>query len=120
RYGLPYLGARNEPLALYFPAYPNTANAGFTAELPAQTLARGTADVRTVVINSVGTRTEIDRRRLVTESRCMRNLKWRAAILLLAPFAACVLVYLPTLSGALLSDDYAVLAALSEWSQEGL
>jgi large repetitive protein len=69
RYGLPYVGARNEPLALYFPAYPNTANAGFTVELPAQTLARGTADVRTVVINSVGTRTEIDRRQLVTESR---------------------------------------------------
>jgi hypothetical protein len=69
RYGLPYLGARTEPLALYFPAYPNTANAGFTVELPAQTLARGAADVRTVVINSVGTRTEIDRRQLVTESR---------------------------------------------------
>ena len=69
RYGLPYVGARNEPLALYFPAYPNTANAGFTVELPAQTLGRGAAEVRTVVINSVGTRTEIDRRRLVTESR---------------------------------------------------
>ncbi|HEY1437755.1 MAG TPA: hypothetical protein VGG82_09675 [Casimicrobiaceae bacterium] len=69
RYGLPYLGARNEPLALYFPAYPNTANAGFTAELPAQALASGAADVRTIVINSAGTRTEIDRRRLVTESR---------------------------------------------------
>jgi hypothetical protein len=49
----------------------------------------------------------------------MRNLRWRAAILVLAPFAACALVYLPTLSGALLSDDYAVLAALSDWSQEG-
>jgi hypothetical protein len=69
RYGLPYLGARNEPLTLYFPAYPNTANAGFTVELPAQTLARGAANVRTVVINSVGIRTEIDRRQLVTESR---------------------------------------------------
>jgi hypothetical protein len=69
RYGLPYVGARNEPLALYFPAYPNTANAGFTAELPAQALASGAADVRTIVINSAGTRTEIDRRRLVTESR---------------------------------------------------
>jgi hypothetical protein len=69
RYGLPYLGARNEPLALYFPAYPNTANAGFTAELPAQALASGAASVRTVVINSVGIRTEIDRRQLVTESR---------------------------------------------------
>jgi hypothetical protein len=69
RYGLPYQGARNEPLALYFPTYPNTANAGFTVELPAQTLAHGAADVRTVVINSQGTRTEIDRRQLVTEAR---------------------------------------------------
>jgi len=49
----------------------------------------------------------------------MRNLRWRTAILVLAPFVACALVYLPTLSGALLSDDYAVLAALSDWSQEG-
>src|ERR1700731_148492 len=49
----------------------------------------------------------------------MRNLRWHAAILVLAPFAVCALVYLPTLSGALLSDDYAVLAALSDWSQEG-
>src|SRR6266404_6267144 len=49
----------------------------------------------------------------------MRNLRWRTVILVLAPFVACALVYLPTLSGALLSDDYAVLAALSDWSQEG-
>jgi hypothetical protein len=69
RYGLPYRGARDEPLALYFPTYPNTSNAGFTAQLPAQTLARGTAEVRTIVINAVGTRTEIDRRQLVTEAR---------------------------------------------------
>jgi len=48
----------------------------------------------------------------------MRNLTWRTAILVLAPFAACALIYLPTLSGALLSDDYAVLAALSDWSQQ--
>jgi hypothetical protein len=48
----------------------------------------------------------------------MRNLRWRTAILVLAPFAACALIYLPTLSGALLSDDYAVLAALSDWSQQ--
>jgi hypothetical protein len=45
-------------------------------------------------------------------------MSWRA-VMLLAPFAVCVLVYLPTLSGALLSDDYAVLASLSDWSQEG-
>jgi hypothetical protein len=49
----------------------------------------------------------------------MRTVGWRAVVLVLAPFAACALVYLPTLSGALLSDDYAVLAALSDWSQEG-
>ena len=49
----------------------------------------------------------------------MRNLRWRTAILVLASFVACALVYVPTLSGALLSDDYAVLAALSDWSQEG-
>jgi hypothetical protein len=69
RYGLPYLGARGEPLALYFPAYPNTANAGFAAQLPAQALAHGSADVRTVVVNTAGMRTEIDRRQILTEAR---------------------------------------------------
>ncbi|HEY8622633.1 MAG TPA: hypothetical protein VIM74_02095, partial [Casimicrobiaceae bacterium] len=69
RYGLPYRGARNEPLALYFPGYPDTANAGFAAVLPAQVLARGGAEVRTVVVNTAGRRTEIDRRQLVTEAR---------------------------------------------------
>jgi hypothetical protein len=69
RYGLPYKGAHDEPLTLYFPAYPNTANAGFAGELPAQALARGGAEVRTVVVNAAGTRTEIDRRQLVTEVR---------------------------------------------------
>jgi hypothetical protein len=49
----------------------------------------------------------------------MRTVRWRAVVLVLAPFAVCALVYLPTLSGALLSDDYAVLAALSDWSQQG-
>jgi hypothetical protein len=49
----------------------------------------------------------------------MRTVRWRTVVLVLAPFAACALVYLPTLSGALLSDDYAVLAALSDWSREG-
>jgi hypothetical protein len=68
-YGLPYRGARNESLALYFPSYPDTANAGFAAQLPAQALGRGAAGVRTVVINSAGTRTEIDRRQLVAEVR---------------------------------------------------
>jgi hypothetical protein len=43
RYGLPYRGAHDEPLTLYFPAYPNTANAGFAGE--------------------------IDRRKLITEAR---------------------------------------------------
>lgn len=68
RYGLPYLGARGEPLTLYFPAYPNTANAGFVARLPAEVLARGSVDVRTVVVNTAGRRTEIDRRHLVMEA----------------------------------------------------
>ena len=49
----------------------------------------------------------------------MRGVGWRTVVLMLAPFAACALVYLPTLSGALLSDDYAVLAAVSDWSREG-
>jgi len=49
----------------------------------------------------------------------MRNVTWCAALLVLAPFAVCALIYLPTLSGALLSDDYAVLAALFDWAREG-
>jgi hypothetical protein len=49
----------------------------------------------------------------------MRTVGWRTVVLVLAPFAVCALVYLPTLSGALLSDDYAVLAAVSDWSREG-
>ena len=69
RYGLPYRGARDEPLALYFPAYPDTARAGFTAKLPAVALSGGAVEVRTIVINSAGTRTEVDRRRLITEPR---------------------------------------------------
>ena len=48
----------------------------------------------------------------------MRAVRWRDVALVLTPFVACALVYLPTLSGALLSDDYAVLAALADWSQE--
>ena len=69
RYGLPYRGARAEPLTLYFPGYPNTADAGFTAIVPAQALARGAAEVRTVVVNTSGTRTEIDRRLLSKDAR---------------------------------------------------
>jgi hypothetical protein len=69
RYGLPYRGARGDSLALYFPGYPKTADAGFTARVPAQALARGAAEVRTVVVNAAGTRTEIDRRQLVSEAR---------------------------------------------------
>ena len=69
RYGLPYRGARNEPLTLYFPGYPNTADAGFAATVPAQALVRGDAEVRTVVVNTRGTRTEIDRRQLTSGAR---------------------------------------------------
>jgi hypothetical protein len=45
----------------------------------------------------------------------MRAVRWRVVVLVLAPFVACALIYLP-LRGALLSDDYAVLAAVSDWS----
>jgi hypothetical protein len=37
----------------------------------------------------------------------------------IAPFIACAVFYLPTLSGGLLSDDYSVLGALAAWQQEG-
>jgi hypothetical protein len=40
-------------------------------------------------------------------------------IVAVAPFVACALFYLPTLSGGLLSDDYSVLGALDAWRQEG-
>src|ERR1700688_4402113 len=49
----------------------------------------------------------------------MRNGNSLSVVLALAPFAACVMVYWPTLAGALLSDDYAVLGALWDWSREG-
>ena len=64
-YGRPYAGARGEPLALYFPSYPDVALPGFVATLPAQALAGGSLGVRTFVVNRDGVRTEIDRRRLV-------------------------------------------------------
>jgi hypothetical protein len=49
----------------------------------------------------------------------MQIISWRAVALALGPFALCALVYLPTLSDAFLSDDYAVLGRLWNWSQEG-
>ncbi len=64
-YGLPYAGGRGESLALYFPSYPDAARGGFLAHLPASELASGAVDVRTVVVNSAGVRTDIDRRRLI-------------------------------------------------------
>jgi hypothetical protein len=64
-YGRPYAGARGEPLALYFPSYPDVALPGFIARLPAQALAAGSLGVRTFVVNIDGVHTEIDRRRLV-------------------------------------------------------
>ncbi len=69
RVGLPYLGARGEPLTLYFPAYPSTAEAGFSATIPGEALAHGSAEVRTFAVNWAEGRTEIDRRRLVAEAR---------------------------------------------------
>ncbi len=64
-YGRPYAGARGEPLALYFPTYPDVALPGFVVSLPREALAEGSVGVRTVVVNVDGVRTEIDRRRLV-------------------------------------------------------
>jgi hypothetical protein len=64
-YGLRYAGARGEPLALYFPSYPDVELPGFAASLPAQALAAGSLGVRTFVVNVDGVHTEIDRRRLV-------------------------------------------------------
>jgi hypothetical protein len=69
RYGVAYRGARDEPLSLYFPAYPNTADAGFVAVVPAGALRRGSAEVRTVVVNAAGIRTEIDRRLIIDRDR---------------------------------------------------
>ena len=63
-YGLPKVGERGEALALYFPSYPNAGAAGFLAALPREALAAGSLHVRTVVVNSDGVRTEIDRRTL--------------------------------------------------------
>ena len=64
-FGRPYAGARGEPLALYFPTYPDVALPGFVATLPPQALAAGSLGVRTFVVNVDGVHTEIDRRRLV-------------------------------------------------------
>jgi hypothetical protein len=41
------------------------------------------------------------------------------AVMVLAPFVACALIYLPTLYGGFLSDDYSVLGALEAWRQDG-
>ncbi len=49
----------------------------------------------------------------------MRIAKPLDAALILLPFVACALIYWPTLAGAMLSDDYAVLGALWDWTQEG-
>ncbi len=43
-------------------------------------------------------------------------LRW---LLFLGPTAACIAFYAPTLSGAFLSDDYAVIGALATWAGEG-
>ena len=64
-YGRPYAGARGEPLALYFPSYPECRAAGIRRNLPPQALAAGSLGVRTFVVNVDGVHTEIDRRRLV-------------------------------------------------------
>lgn len=66
---LRYAGARGEPLALYYPSYPQVERAGFAALLPARLFDRGNVGIRTLVVNSAGARTEIDRRRLVVGAR---------------------------------------------------
>jgi hypothetical protein len=66
---LTYLGGRGESLGLYYPSFPQVARAGFVARLPLRLFDRGAVEVRTVVINDAGVRTEIDRRRLVPVTR---------------------------------------------------
>jgi hypothetical protein len=66
---LPYAGAHSEPLALYYPSYPQIARPGFSAQLPARLLDHGDVELRTLVFNASGGRTEIDRRRLVVTPR---------------------------------------------------
>lgn len=39
-------------------------------------------------------------------------------LFVLAPFLVCALLYLPTLSGGFLSDDYSVVGALDGWARE--
>ena len=65
----PYVGAREEPLALYYPGYPQVERAGFSVQLPARAFDRGSIEMRTIVFNAAGGRTEIDRRRLVVAPR---------------------------------------------------
>jgi hypothetical protein len=67
--GLPTVGARGEPLALYYPSYPQVERAGFAAQLPQRLFARGSVDIRTIVFNAAGGHTEIDRRQLVAVPR---------------------------------------------------
>jgi hypothetical protein len=66
---LPYAGGRGEPLALYYPSYPQRERAGFSAQLPARWFEHGAVEVRTVVVNAAGVRTEIDRRQLIAGTR---------------------------------------------------
>ena len=64
-----YAGMRNELLALYYPSYPQVARPGFSAQLPARVFDHGDVEIRTLVFNAAGGRTEIDRRRLVVAPR---------------------------------------------------
>jgi len=66
---VPYAGAHGESLELYYPGYPQHARAGFVARLPARLLDAGAVELRTYVVNGAGTRTEIDRRRLIADKR---------------------------------------------------
>ncbi len=69
RYGLPYAGARGEPLSLYYPSYAGAGAAGFVAEVPTTFFGQLTGEIRTFVISRSGVRTQIDRRRMVGSKR---------------------------------------------------
>jgi len=62
---LPYSGLHGEPLQLYYPTYLKVAHPGFVAQVPARSLANPSLELHTIVVNSAGVRTEIDRRTLV-------------------------------------------------------
>ena len=59
---LPTSGAQDESLARYFPTYPGSARGGFAIDVPRDALAGRPSCLRVRVENTLGIRTEIDRR----------------------------------------------------------